>query len=80
MARILEQQYQYYDGMNYIAEIIKTNTKSHPYLHHLNGNFLMHHIQFQKAIAEFEQANIEFYKLYKSRGFSFSNYNIGLCY
>lgn len=40
----------------------------------------MHHIQFQKAITEFETANAEFHKMYKSNGFSFSNYNIGLCY
>jgi len=66
--------------MNYMSEVLKTNTKSHPYLYHLHGNFLMHHIQFQKAIAEFEKANSEFYKLYKSNGFSFSHYNIGLCY
>jgi tetratricopeptide (TPR) repeat protein len=52
----------------------------HPYLFHLYGNFLMHHVQFQKAIKEFERANIEFHNLYKSNGFSFSNYNIGLCY
>lgn len=52
----------------------------HPYLFHLNGNFLMHHVQFQKAIKEFEKANMEFHNLYKSNGFSFSNYNIGLCF
>jgi tetratricopeptide (TPR) repeat protein len=66
--------------MNYLSNVIKTNKKMHPYLFHLYGNFLMHHVQFQKAIKEFERANIEFHNLYKSNGFSFSNYNIGLCY
>lgn len=50
MARILEKQYQYYDAMNYITNILKNNKKVHPYLFHLKGNFLMHHVQFEKAI------------------------------
>lgn len=80
MMRVLEKQYKYYEALEYITKVIKTNTAHHPYLYHLKGNFLMHHIQFQKAITEFETANAEFHKMYKSNGFSFSNYNIGLCY
>ena len=80
MARIFEKIYQYYDGMNYMTQVISTNKKIHPYFYHLKGNFLMHHIQFEKAINEFERSNQAFHELYKTNGFSFSNYNIGLCY
>jgi hypothetical protein len=50
MARIFEKEYQYYDGMNYISKVIDESDTTHPYLYHLKGNFLMHHVQFEKAI------------------------------
>lgn len=41
----------------------------------------MHIIQFRKAIAEFQKANEGFKQLYRvPNGFSFTNYNIGICY
>jgi tetratricopeptide (TPR) repeat protein len=80
MLRILEKQYKYYEALEYVEKVIKGNKILHPYIYHLKGNLLMHHIQFRKAIPEFEKANVEFHKIYKSNGFSFSNYNIGLCY
>ena len=66
--------------MAYINDVLAKNIKFHPYFYHLKANFLMHHVQFEKAIIEYEKSNIEFDKIYSSKGFSFSNYNIGLCY
>jgi tetratricopeptide (TPR) repeat protein len=59
--------------------VIKSNKKQHPYFYHLRGNFLMHHVQFEKAIVEFKKANLEWQQL-GVNGFSFSHYNLGLCY
>jgi len=55
-----------------------------PYLYHLNGNLLMHHLKFDQAILEFKKASNMFKAAYQEitfiRGFRLSNYNIGLCY
>ena len=80
MVRLLEVESQLYDGLNYISATIQKNTVRHPYFYHLKGNFLMHHVQFQKAIAEFKKANALFKDSLGELGFSFTSYNIGLCY
>ena len=60
MVRLLEIESQLYDGLNYISATIQKNKVRHPYFYHLKGNFLMHHVQFQKAITEFKKANALF--------------------
>jgi tetratricopeptide (TPR) repeat protein len=55
-----------------------------PYLYHLKGNLLMHHLKFSQAISEFTKASNTFKSHYQERvflrGFRFSLFNIGLCY
>jgi len=53
MSRLFEVQLQHYQGLIYLNELVKKNQMNHGYLWHIHGNFLMQHLQFEKAIKSF---------------------------
>lgn len=70
--RILEKLTRYLDALDFVRKCLKHHP-SHYYLHHSEGNLLMHHLKFSQAIGSFD-------KVIELRPqFQLSWYNKALC-